>query len=62
MTKKHFKVLAEIIRQANENAKAWQKAEDVILFIAQELCSECKRENQNFDKDRFLAACGYPLK
>lgn len=47
MSKKHYKELAEIIRTTDNKRE----------FI-NSLCSFLKRDNSNFDKQRFLDACG----
>jgi hypothetical protein len=52
MTKKHFIKLAKIFLENHvcENEKA--------LNILYDVCELCKEENPNFDKARFLKACG----
>lgn len=49
MTLKHFKAIAEII----------SSQPDVSITLAEDLASYFKTENPNFDRDRFLAACGF---
>lgn len=49
MTRKHFKAIAEII----------SSQPDVSITLAEELASYFKSDNPNFDRDRFLTACGF---
>ena len=56
MTKKHFVKLAAIIRD-NENI-----ADDGTgLAIAEDIADMCAAENPQFDRRRFLEACGVEL-
>jgi hypothetical protein len=60
MTKKDFVLLADMIRNSynrfekNEDYSAAQAIE----FLAYELSKKLGSTNENFDKDRFLIACG----
>jgi hypothetical protein len=54
MTRKHFSAMAKAIAKApitNEARKA----------LARELAAICATTNPNFDRARFLAACGVTL-
>lgn len=54
LTRKHFQAIADCIRQA-------QARDDhaIALQIALNLCAVFKAENPAFDRERFLAACGF---
>ena len=52
MTKKHFKMLAALLKQADE--QEW-----TIEHFTIELCPLLKQQNPNFDSGRFLGACGF---
>ena len=52
MTRKHFKAIAEIINDAGDDV-------DAVERLAGDLASYFKSENPNFDRDRFLTACGF---
>lgn len=54
MTRKHFSAIAKAIASASIDAPA-RKA------IARELAAICATTNPNFDRARFLAACGVTL-
>lgn len=50
MSRKHFIKIAKIIA----------RVEDIRVreYLASEFCDLCRAENPNFDKLRFLRACG----
>lgn len=67
MTKKHYKKLAEIIKKHTKyDDRLWAKhgidqyETNTILFL-NELCIFLKDDNQNFDIDKFVKACGILL-
>jgi len=51
MTRKHFEAIAETIRNSNIG-------DDATAQIAYDLANTLERFNPNFDKHRFLKACG----
>jgi hypothetical protein len=56
MTRKHYQQIAEMIRQTytlNDGHEA-----GTIAHIAEQFATIAKRDNPNFDRDRFLTACG----
>lgn len=59
MTKKHFNAFATALKAAQPNvfqtARYEQWRDDVIAVL-----EVCAKSNPNFDKGRFLAACGIP--
>lgn len=50
MTKKHYIKLAKIIREAN--LAEWSRVE-----LAESLADMCQEEREQFDRERFIAAC-----
>jgi hypothetical protein len=52
MTKKHYAAIAAIIAQSEETT-------DPVYFIARQLSVLFASDNERFDRERFLAACGY---
>ncbi len=50
MTAKHFKVIAFIVKSITDTAERKR--------IAGEFAAMCKADNKNFDRDKFLEACG----
>ena len=63
MTKKHFEAIAAAIAQANMLYGATQYGEQapprtVLETVANNLATICAAENPNFDRARFLRACG----
>ena len=58
MTSKHFVAIAAAIKDArryNPNNACARQALDI---AARNLAAECAASNPNFDRARFLAACG----
>ena len=51
ITKKDYKAIAEIIEEHLRN-------KEVCLPFANELADYFEKDNEKFDKDRFLKACG----
>lgn len=62
MTKKHFKAIAEIIKQERESTPGESRYEqgcvDTANSIGRELASFCATMNPRFDRAKFLTACG----
>lgn len=62
LTKKHFKLFAEMIRNELDNLDKEYPLDftvrDEIKHIALEIAQICKNENSNFSLDKFLAASG----
>lgn len=58
MTKKHFIKLAAATKRRLEGTTPDQWAA-IKVFIEQDLCPVLKEVNQDFDRTRFLAACGF---
>jgi len=54
MTKKHFKAIAQIIKK-----QPWQAHTCCIgRYIATDFAEYLQVQNPNFDKEKFLQACG----
>jgi hypothetical protein len=62
MSKKHFKALAEALRDAFEiaNERSSDRASGVVLAM-ERVAYVCQDMNNRFDRRRFLTACGHPL-
>ena len=50
MTRKHFQLLANALRDINPTSVRQVAANAVVVA--------CKQANSSFDKDKFLKACG----
>jgi hypothetical protein len=57
MSKRHFEGLADVIDTAR--AAQLTTPKDAVHAIALELAIFCARENPQFDRARFLKACGF---
>lgn len=59
MTRKDYKLIAEVLKSANENWAGWnEKPEEVIAGTARSLATKLAQENPRFDRAKFLEACG----
>ncbi|MBW2636023.1 MAG: hypothetical protein JRC86_00605 [Deltaproteobacteria bacterium] len=56
MTRKHFEVIAANIRATFEQSTEEQK--NAVRSLASDLASEFAGFNPNFNRSRFLGACG----
>lgn len=54
LTRKHFQAIADCIKQAQT-----RDDQAIALQIALNLCAVLKAENPAFDRQKFLAACGF---
>lgn len=54
MTRKHFVAIAGIIKLFYTNAKSKRLLESIV----NSLCDFFEKENNLFDRDRFIKACG----
>lgn len=55
MTRKHYEMLAKVIRQLKININVHNKTVSFNLFL-DELCEQLKIDNPNFDEKRFREA------
>jgi len=62
MTKKHFKAIAAAVAQARDEAEPapgeYGDPVAAIDTLAHALADVCRQTNPNFDRARFLSACG----
>jgi len=64
MTKKDYKIIAEVLNESVEGARSHvdRKIRDTemetTVFIAERLSKKLKADNSNFDKEKFMEACG----
>lgn len=58
MTRMHFVALAEIIEMELAEFGADVTAQTAIEQVAYNLAHYCETQNDHFDRDKFLEACG----
>jgi hypothetical protein len=61
MTKRHFIALAAIVRgnvEAVANGDEDENVHAMLETVASEIADFCGRENERFDRDKFMGACG----
>lgn len=62
MTRKDFELIAHDIRVALEGIRPeTDKPGDGLRWLAVELSRDLQQTNPQFDRNRFLEACGVPL-
>lgn len=59
MTKKHFVKIAAAFKEYVDQTPEIGIERGVLRGLAHELCDTFKEANPNFDKARFLTACGF---
>lgn len=59
MSKRHFEALAAIIDNTRQHVEGGYTARGAMLEIAQHVAEVCRNENPQFDRARFMAACGF---
>lgn len=52
MTKKHFQMFADEIKNSNLSLENKKVMADIVVTVAE-------KDNPRFDRDRFLKACGF---
>jgi hypothetical protein len=57
MSKKHFEAIARTIRFQVDAADTYVRG--ILRDLADDLCTEFRAANPNFDRDRFMKACGF---
>jgi hypothetical protein len=57
MTRKNYVAMAELIKTEVDNAMSPQQVEGMKAIVSA-LATALKRDNQSFDRTRFLTACG----
>lgn len=61
MSRKHFESLAAAVKNSSEHLKGANHPEVVaatLSLVAHQVADACQQHNSNFDRSRFLAACG----
>lgn len=58
MSKKHFVALAQALKTVADTAEL---TETQHRLVSQAIADVCRQNNQNFDSERFLGACGLYL-
>jgi hypothetical protein len=57
MSKKHFELIARVLREYNERPGVTDTERETYAQLAQTFATELRAENPRFDRSRFLAAC-----
>lgn len=58
MTRKNFEAIAASVQDVREQCSDAPETTWAINEIASNLADTCAAENPNFDRERFMAACG----
>lgn len=59
MTRKDFRMIAAAIADAKSEAERGLSARRAVRNIADYIADGCAQNNEFFDRDRFIAACGF---
>ena len=60
MTRKDYERIAAAVREARECSRGNFEQEIGVSRVAHRLAYALLNDNERFDTDRFLAACGFP--
>lgn len=58
MSKRHFEGLARAISEGLDNARNGASPTGAVQDVAEGIADLCRKENPQFERRRFLAACG----
>lgn len=58
MTRKDYEAVADILRQAGNDAMGGYTAQGVVVQITQQFAELARADNPRFDRARFMDACG----
>jgi hypothetical protein len=58
MTRKNFQALADGIQEVRASLDCDPAYTDAINAVAERIATICKADNSNFNRQRFLDACG----
>ena len=59
MTKRHFEAIAAIIRRLSTIHVPDENGQGMLLTVTNDLADYFATVNSNFDRQRFLSACGF---
>lgn len=59
MTKKDFTAIASIVKKNDPVTTGHGRVTDALLTLTQDLASHFARDNKQFDRARFMLACGF---
>jgi hypothetical protein len=57
MSKKHFELIAAVLREYNERPGVTDAEKAQLSELAKTFATELRAENPRFDRSRFIAAC-----
>ncbi len=59
MQRRHFEMIATVLKTAKENAKESSDPVALANFVALQFADRLSATNPRFDRTRFLKACGF---
>ena len=57
-TRQHYEAIAEILKEAGEDWQGGTPTECIIYGIRDQLADYFAQDNERFDREKFLEACG----
>lgn len=58
MSRKDYKLLAQVIAEVFGDFAKYSEARDLKPHLVRAMCRALKGDNHNFDRDKFIEACG----
>jgi hypothetical protein len=65
ITRKHFEAIAGVSRILNKvlidsGELIFYSDLQLVIDMVDDMCDMCRQDNPNFDRDKFIKACGFP--
>ena len=60
LSRKHFEAIADGIKDLVSSRKELDYSDEPFINLIDDMCYMCRKDNPNFDRDKFIEACGFP--
>ena len=60
LSRKHFEAIADGIKDLVSSRKELDYSDEPFINLIDDMCYMCRQDNPNFNRDKFIEACGFP--